>query len=112
MPSSAGSLWDLLRICRIVRLLAYVSLTIPGAVWAQGTPTTPSPAAPAAGDACQKLEPKACLALAFDAMGGRSRLEGLRSLGFTAVSHTALVEQSYRQEPFITAYERLTVRVD
>jgi hypothetical protein len=63
-------------------------------------------------DPCQHLDPKACLALALDAMGGRARLESLKSLAYTTAGHTALVEQSYRQEPFITAYERMTVKVD
>jgi hypothetical protein len=71
-----------------------------------------SSAGPAPGDACAKLEAKACLALAFEAMGGRARVEGLRTLRFTAAGHTELTEQSYRQEPFITSYERLNVSVD
>jgi glyoxylase-like metal-dependent hydrolase (beta-lactamase superfamily II) len=61
---------------------------------------------------CANLDPRACLVLALDAMGGRARLESLKSIAYTSAGHTALVEQSYRQEPFITAYERLMVKVD
>lgn len=80
-------------------------------MWAHApAPNLSSTAAPQ--NTCQRLDPKACLALALDAMGGSARLESLKSLTYTAARHTALVEQSYRQEPFITAYERLTVKVD
>jgi hypothetical protein len=71
-----------------------------------------SVAGPASGDSCAKLDARACLALGFEAMGGRSRLEGLRTLRFTAIGHTELTEQSYRQQPFITSYERLNVSAD
>jgi len=79
---------------------------------AQGSQNKATSIAASAQDPCQHLDPKACLALALDAMGGRARLESLKSLAYTTAGHTALVEQSYRQEPFITAYERLTVKVD
>jgi hypothetical protein len=45
-------------------------------------------------------------------MGGKVRLERIKSLGVEAVRHTLLTEQSYRQDPFITSYERLKVKVD
>jgi hypothetical protein len=81
-------------------------------VSAQGSQNKVGSIAAPAQDPCQHLDPKACLALALDAMGGRTRLESLKSLNYTTVGHVALVEQSYRQEPFITAYERMTVKVD
>jgi len=61
---------------------------------------------------CQRAGPKGCVRLAIDAMGGQVRLERTRSLGVEAVRHTFLTEQSYRQDPFITSYERLKVKVD
>jgi hypothetical protein len=57
-------------------------------------------------------EPKACLALALSAMGGRERLEAVNSLGLDSIQHTQLVEQSYRQNPFITSYARITEKID
>ena len=62
-------------------------------------------------DACQKAGPKGCLALAVDAMGG-SRLDGVKSMTYETVGHTLLVEQSYRQEPFIASYERSKGNLD
>lgn len=61
---------------------------------------------------CQKAGPKGCARLALDAMGGQDRLQGIKSLGMELVRHTFLTEQSYRQDPFITSYERLKVKVD
>ena len=51
--------------------------------------------------------PRDCVSLMLDAMGGRERLQAIRSLGLEGIQHTQLVEQSYRQRsPFITAYAR------
>lgn len=61
---------------------------------------------------CQHAGPKGCVRLAIDAVGGQDRLERIKSLGVEAVRHTLLTEQSYRQAPFITSYERLKVKVD
>jgi hypothetical protein len=57
-------------------------------------------------------EPKACLALALAAMGGRERLEAVNSISVEGIRHTLLVEQSYRQEPFITSYSRTNEKID
>ncbi len=54
----------------------------------------------------------ACMNAALDAMGGRDRLAALRTARLDRVVHTALVEQSYRQAPFITAYSRDRVTLD
>lgn len=62
--------------------------------------------------ACQKAGPRGCLELALEAMGGKERMETLKSLGMDIVQHTLLVEQSYRQAPFITSYEHLKIKVD
>jgi hypothetical protein len=56
--------------------------------------------------------PRECVALALAAMGGRERLEAVKTLGLEGVQHTLLVEQSYRQEPFITAYARTQEKID
>jgi hypothetical protein len=56
--------------------------------------------------------PQDCAALALAAMGGRERLEAVKSLRLEGAQHTLLVEQSYRQEPFITAYARTKEEMD
>jgi hypothetical protein len=56
--------------------------------------------------------PRDCVALALAAMGGRERIEAVKGLGLEGVQHTLLVEQSYRQEPFITAYARTQEKID
>ncbi|HEX3435880.1 MAG TPA: MBL fold metallo-hydrolase [Pseudacidobacterium sp.] len=61
---------------------------------------------------CANLTPKQCLSLALDAMGGQQKLEAIQSIQLDIVSHTALVEQSYRQAPFITSYERDKTTID
>ncbi|HTV84952.1 MAG TPA: hypothetical protein VME63_06085 [Dyella sp.] len=61
---------------------------------------------------CEHIDAKACVEQAIAAMGGRSRLEGIHSLHYDAMGHTVLAEQSYRQQPFITSYERDNVTID
>lgn len=61
---------------------------------------------------CSGLTPKQCLGLALDAMGGLQKLEAIRDIQLDVISHTALMEQSYRQSPFITSYERDKATVD
>jgi hypothetical protein len=56
--------------------------------------------------------PKDCAALALAAMGGRERIEAVKTLSLEGAQHTLLVEQSYRQEPFITAYQRTQEKID
>jgi len=56
--------------------------------------------------------PKDCVALALKAMGGRERIEAVKALSLEGAQHTLLVEQSYRQEPFITAYARTQEKID
>ena len=52
------------------------------------------------------------MALALAAMGGRERIEAVKALELEGIQHTLLVEQSYRQEPFITAYARTQEKID
>lgn len=61
---------------------------------------------------CSTIGVKDCVELALTAMGGRDRLQALKSVRLEVVGHTALMEQSYRQAPFITSYERDKVTVD
>ena len=61
--------------------------------------------------ACQS-DAKACLTLSLEAMGGREKLQAVKTFRFEAVQHTQLVEQSYKQDPFITSYERIKGAVD
>jgi hypothetical protein len=65
----------------------------------------PATAAPAAGD-CQPQAPRACLTLALEAMGGRARMEAVKHVELTGMGHTLLMEQSYRQAPFLASYQR------
>jgi hypothetical protein len=71
-------------------------------------------AAGAAGSAASQCAPtpRGCVALALAAMGGRERIEAVKTLALEGVQHTLLVEQSYRQEPFITAYARTQEKID
>ena len=62
--------------------------------------------------ACESAGPKGCLALAADSMSGAARLDAIKSMSYESVGHTLLVEQSYRQDPFITSYERAKVKID
>jgi hypothetical protein len=64
-----------------------------------------APALPRA-PGCEAITAKDCVELALTAMGGRDRLAALKSVRLDVIAHTALMEQSYRQAPFITSYER------
>jgi hypothetical protein len=66
----------------------------------------------AGGPGCGDKTPRQCLDLALDAMGGRGRLQQLKSVRLHTIGHTLLTEQSYRQEPFITSYERGQTTLD
>ena len=52
------------------------------------------------------------MGLALEAMGGRERLQQVKSVRLETIGHTLLMEQSYRQEPFITSYERDRTTLD
>jgi hypothetical protein len=66
----------------------------------------------AAAPGCAQESPQQCVAAALEAMGGRERLQQVVSLRLQTVGHTLLMEQSYRQAPFITSYERDHVTMD
>ena len=61
-------------------------------------------------DAC--ADAQHCVELAMAALGGRARLESIKSARLDILSNTLLAEQSYRQAPFITSYERDHVTLD
>jgi hypothetical protein len=61
---------------------------------------------------CGDKTPKQCVDLALEAMGGRERLQQVKSVRLHTIGHTLLTEQSYRQEPFITSYERGQTTLD
>jgi len=61
---------------------------------------------------CGDKSAKQCVDLALDAMGGRDRLQQVQSVRLQTIGHTLLTEQSYRQEPFITSYERGQITLD
>ena len=61
---------------------------------------------------CADRSPKQCVDLALEAMGGRDRLQQVKSVRLQTIGHTLLMEQSYRQAPFITSYERGQTTVD
>jgi hypothetical protein len=60
----------------------------------------------ASGPGCGAKTPQQCVELGLDAMGGRDRLQQVKSVRLHTIGHTLLTDQSYRQEPFITSYER------
>src|SRR5580658_3426461 len=70
------------------------------------------PARLAGAPGCAQLSPQQCVGLAMEAMGGRKQLENLKSVRLETVGHTLLMEQSYRQAPFITSYARTTMTLD
>jgi hypothetical protein len=61
---------------------------------------------------CEGIDAHACLNQALAAMGGRGRLADIHDAQLDVIGHTALTEQSYRQAPFITSYERDQRTVD
>ncbi len=81
---------------------------------AQNAPATaPSTIpSPAPGSVCAGKTAKECVGLAMDAMGGREKLAAIQNIRTETVSDTKLMEQSYRQAPFITSYGRATTTID
>jgi hypothetical protein len=61
---------------------------------------------------CESVDARACVERGIEAMGGRRKLAGIVSAHYDIISHLALTEQSYRQQPFITAYERDDMTID
>ena len=74
--------------------------------------TTHAAQSPAVTPGCEHLEARACLDQALIAMGGREKLAAVKTEHRDVISHRELMEQSYRQAPFITSYERDQVTLD
>jgi hypothetical protein len=64
------------------------------------------------GPGCVGESPQQCVNSALVAMGGRERLRQVKSVRLLTIGHTLLMEQSYRQAPFITSYERDQTMLD
>src|SRR3984885_4239224 len=61
---------------------------------------------------CAHESPLQCVTAALEAMGGRDRLQQVASVRLQTVAHTLLADQSYRQSPYLTSYERGHVTMD
>ena len=99
------------------RKISLVILLAAGGLWLRpmfGTagPQNGNAAPPVQDSACRESGPKGCLELALQAMGGRAQIENIRNLRLEQMGHTALMEQSYRQDPFITSYEHVKETID
>src|SRR5215472_3130593 len=99
-------------IFRKANALLGAALMTAAVIAAQGTEHASGTNAPSTDAACEAAGPKACLALAADAMGGAARIDAVKSMSYESVGHTLLVEQSYRQDPFLASYERSKVKID
>jgi hypothetical protein len=99
---------------RIKRCMAaaLITLALTVSAFAADVPSDGTTARESDHPGCDRIDAKACVEQAIDAMGGRQRLAGIHSESFVSMGHTVLSEQSYRQQPFITSYERDDVTVD
>jgi len=61
---------------------------------------------------CAHESAQQCVTAALEAMGGRERLQEVTNVHLQTVGHTLLMEQSYRQAPFIAAYQRGNTTMD
>jgi hypothetical protein len=61
---------------------------------------------------CAHESPQQCVTAALEAMGGRDRLQQVTNLRLQTIGHTLLMEQSYRQAPFIASYKSEHVTLD
>lgn len=86
----------------------FATLALTPALRAQPAPQFP----PLAKPVCADKTPQQCVELSMDAMGGRAKLEAIKTVRLQTVGHTELTEQSYRQQPFITSYQRASTTLD
>ena len=83
---------------------AWLYLSAAAALWANtGAQAKENPAGR---PGCAHESAKQCVGLALEAMGSPERLEQVKSVRLHTIGNTLLMEQSYRQAPFITSYER------
>src|ERR1700677_962818 len=102
----------LMRKAWVCAFAVAAALWIPAGIRAQGKSGGALGAASADAPGCEGKNARQCVELALDAMGGRERLQQIKSTRLQNISHTLLLEQSYRQAPFITSYERDSTVVD
>jgi len=103
------------RWCRIssIAVLTTLALATTAAAHASALPRPDGSREGIAGHpGCEHLDARTCLGLALTAMGGRDTLAAIHNVQFDVIGHTALTEQSYRQAPFISSYERDQLTVD
>jgi hypothetical protein len=67
---------------------------------------------PASAPGCADESAQQCVTAAIEAMGGREALLQVASIRLQTIGYTELMEQSYRQSPFITSYERGSITID
>jgi hypothetical protein len=95
-------------VTKCAQLLGLSALSL-GSVAAAGAASAEKPVlAPG----CPHESAQQCVTAALEALGGRDRLQQVTNVRLQTVGHTLLAEQSYRQAPFITAYERAHVTLD
>jgi len=87
-------------------LCAAASLFLPASASAQDSPLFSQRSG------CAKKTAEQCVDLALEVMGGRERLQQIKTVRLQTVGHTLLTEQSYRQAPFITSYDRGQTTLD
>ena len=96
------------------RLICLTAVAV-AATLAVQLPANAAPSAAIAGSihpGCEQATPQQCVALAIAAMGGAGKLAGIHGERLDIIEHRSLAEQSYRQEPFLTAYARVQRTVD
>lgn len=97
-----------MREAKLVVAVLAVALWLSAAAEAKKEAKDQSPQNPG----CAHESAQQCAQLAMDAMGGRERLEQLKNVRLQNIGHTLLMEQSYRQAPFITSYSRDVTTLD
>jgi hypothetical protein len=95
----------------LARTLA-LALAAPAMAMAIEVPHDGDAVAGKAHQGCDGIDARACVEQAMAAMGGRQKLSAIANVHYQTAGHAALTEQSYRQQPFITAYERDDLTLD
>jgi len=95
------------KYCPVIKLRAWFAAAA-GLCMAAGVHAEQKVNAPG----CAHESPQQCVTAALEAMGGRERLQKVASIRMDTTGHTLLMEQSYRQAPFITSYERDHITMD
>ncbi len=91
---------------------ALAGLCLAAGAYALGHAHAHAHAKPSETPGCDQESAQQCITAALEAMGGRERLQQVASVRLQTVGHTLLMEQSYRQSPFIASYERGHLTMD